>query len=193
MMFIFLAPLTVLGMLAGVLVEVVSVVSNVEKETMVVTFVTQQLRMMLNEVDLDQNGMISQGEFSDLVVRQDAARMMASVGVDVIGLADFCDFLFSDCEFISFSSFMELVLQLRGTNQATVKDIVDMRKFVRQELVDHTMKLVKEQEDMLVTFVDDLDRSRSETQVQDPPVAINRRRQQRAAKAGTSRIFGSIA
>jgi len=135
-MFMFLGPLTVMGMLAGVLVEVVSVVSSVERETMVVTYVTEQLHRMLNEVDLDGDASLTQEEFQRLVVRPDAARMMASVGVDVIGLAEFCDFLFTDSEEISFASFMELVLQLRGTNQATVKDIVDMRKFMRQELTE---------------------------------------------------------
>merc|ERR1711907_858245 len=118
-------------MLAGVLVEVVSVVSAVEKETMVVNFVTEQLHKVLGEVDTDDNRSISQPEFQELVVRPDAARMMASVGVDVIGLAEFCDFLFADSEDISFGNFINLVLQLRGTNQATVKDIVDMRKFMR--------------------------------------------------------------
>eukprot|EP00927_Polykrikos_kofoidii_P018918 TRINITY_DN18808_c0_g1_i1.p1 TRINITY_DN18808_c0_g1~~TRINITY_DN18808_c0_g1_i1.p1 ORF type:complete len:820 (-),score=187.76 TRINITY_DN18808_c0_g1_i1:40-2499(-) len=136
MFFIFLAPLTLMGMLAGVLVEVVSVVSAVEKEAMVVNYVTEQLHKMLKEIDLDHNDSIEREEFQRLVVRPDAARMMASVGVDVIGLAEFCDFLFADADEISFASFIELVLQLRGTNQATVKDVVDMRKFMRQELSD---------------------------------------------------------
>merc|ERR1712025_1052586 len=74
------------------------------------------------------------GEFQELMVRPDAVRMMASVGVDVIALADFSDFLFADNEHITFLALLELVLQLRGTNQATVKDIVDLRKFIRQDV-----------------------------------------------------------
>merc|ERR1712025_241906 len=74
------------------------------------------------------------GEFQELMVRPDAVRMMASVGVDVIALADFSDFLFADNDQITFVSLLELVLQLRGTNQATVKDIVDLRKFFRQDV-----------------------------------------------------------
>eukprot|EP00929_Paragymnodinium_shiwhaense_P043238 TRINITY_DN22267_c0_g1_i1.p1 TRINITY_DN22267_c0_g1~~TRINITY_DN22267_c0_g1_i1.p1 ORF type:complete len:767 (-),score=211.86 TRINITY_DN22267_c0_g1_i1:435-2735(-) len=139
MAFIFLAPLTVMGMLAGVLVEVVSVVSSVEKEAMVVSFVGEQLHRLLKLVDADGNNMISRDEFQQLLMRPDAARMMQSVGVDVIGLAEFCDFLFKDTNFISMESFMQLVLQLRGTNQATVKDVVDLRKFIRQEMSDTVM------------------------------------------------------
>eukprot|EP00929_Paragymnodinium_shiwhaense_P005579 TRINITY_DN10775_c0_g1_i1.p1 TRINITY_DN10775_c0_g1~~TRINITY_DN10775_c0_g1_i1.p1 ORF type:complete len:805 (+),score=195.65 TRINITY_DN10775_c0_g1_i1:153-2567(+) len=143
MAFIFLAPLTIMGMLAGVLVEVVSVVSTVEKETMVVSYVTEQLMQMLSEVDVNNDERLTKDEFQNLVIRPDAARMMSSVGVDVIGLADFCDFLFADNEEISFGTFMDMVLQLRGSNQATVKDIVDMRKFVRQELNDVLKTLSK--------------------------------------------------
>jgi hypothetical protein len=132
--FILLAPLTVMGMLAGVLVEVVGVVSAVEKESMVVGFVREQMQEILRAVDEDGNESICLAEFQALVVRPDAARMMSSVGVDVLGLAEYCDFLFKDNSKISFAAFLDLILQLRGSNNATVKDVIDMRKFLRQEL-----------------------------------------------------------
>jgi hypothetical protein len=134
--FMLLAPITVMGMLTGVLVEVVSVVSAVEKETMIVSYVSEQMFSMLKEIDINDDEMLTKDEFQELVVRPDAARMMSSVGVDVLGLAEFCDFLFKDTDRISFGAFLDLVLQLRGTNQATVRDIIDMRKFIRQELTD---------------------------------------------------------
>eukprot|EP00929_Paragymnodinium_shiwhaense_P073135 TRINITY_DN3717_c0_g1_i1.p1 TRINITY_DN3717_c0_g1~~TRINITY_DN3717_c0_g1_i1.p1 ORF type:complete len:958 (-),score=250.10 TRINITY_DN3717_c0_g1_i1:172-3045(-) len=151
MAFIFLAPLTVMGMLAGVLVEVVSVVSAVERESMVVQYVSEELRKLLSLSD-DQDGTtrISRGDFQEVLLRPDAARMLTSVGIDVIGLAEFCDFLFKDSEEITFSSFMELVLQLRGTNGATVKDMVDMRKFFRQEITDTILSAMMDLEDVIV-------------------------------------------
>merc|ERR1712129_331694 len=42
---------------------------------------------------------------------------------------------------LSFPLFMETVLQLRGSNNATVKDIVDLRKFMAQELWNAEMRL----------------------------------------------------
>eukprot|EP00927_Polykrikos_kofoidii_P071938 TRINITY_DN68116_c0_g1_i1.p1 TRINITY_DN68116_c0_g1~~TRINITY_DN68116_c0_g1_i1.p1 ORF type:complete len:694 (+),score=103.16 TRINITY_DN68116_c0_g1_i1:49-2130(+) len=177
MVFIFLAPLTVMGMLAGVLVEVVSVVSSVEKETMVVSYVTEQLQKLLDEVDEDNNKRLTREEFQHLIVRPDAARMMASVGVDVVGLAEYCDFLFADNELISFGEFIELVLQLRGTNQATVKDIVDMRKFMKQELSDTVAGEVSLVQERLLSRLPELVASamharprNTSSAVPDPPV-----------------------
>merc|ERR1719330_2336869 len=84
-------------------------------------------------LDLDGNGSLSRGEFEALLVLPEAAQFMQDVGVDVVGLVEYSDFIFKDRE-MSFSDFVELILQLRGTNQATVKDIVDLRKQVMQQL-----------------------------------------------------------
>jgi len=63
---------------------------------------------------------------------------LQKIGVDVVGLVDFADCIFRDAKYenqqLTTSDFMELALQMRGTNKATVKDIVDMRKFILKEL-----------------------------------------------------------
>jgi hypothetical protein len=132
MLFILLAGLTVMNMLVGVLCEVVSVVSSVEKETLLVNFVKTQLQEMLATSGFDANNdnKISKEEFDGLLQKPQAARALQEVGVDVIGLVDFTDFIFKDGAELSFGDFMDVVLQLRGTNTATVKDIVDLRKLV---------------------------------------------------------------
>merc|ERR1712039_816160 len=68
---------------------------------------------------------------------------MQEVGVDVVGLVEYSGFIFKDSE-MSFTDFVELILQLRGTNQATVKDIVDLRKQVMQEFdaMTHEMEQI---------------------------------------------------
>lgn len=134
--FILLATLTVMNMLVGVLCEVVSVVSSVEKEQLTVNYVKAQLIRMFEDhgVDAQGEGGISKSEFDKLLVRPDAARIIQEIGVDVVGLVDFSDYVFRDGIQINFADFMELVLQLRGTNNATVKDIVDLRRYVLQEL-----------------------------------------------------------
>eukprot|EP00929_Paragymnodinium_shiwhaense_P088884 TRINITY_DN49196_c0_g1_i1.p1 TRINITY_DN49196_c0_g1~~TRINITY_DN49196_c0_g1_i1.p1 ORF type:complete len:1059 (+),score=300.06 TRINITY_DN49196_c0_g1_i1:74-3250(+) len=158
MVFVLLAPLTLMGMLSGILVEVVSVVSTVEKETQVVQFVGDQMFKLLKEVDKDGNGTIDYEEFLTLVLRPDAARMMSSVGVDVVGLTEFCDFLFLDRREIPFECLMNLVLQLRGSNTATVKDIVDMRKFIRQELSAYVISRINRSEERIMQHITQLDR-----------------------------------
>merc|ERR1712032_1241869 len=64
----------------------------------------------------------------------EAARALHEVGVDVVGLVDFSDYIFKDGDELTFQTFMEIVLQLRGKNTATVKDIVDLRKLIMPEL-----------------------------------------------------------
>jgi len=134
-MFILLATLTVMNMLVGVLCEVVSVVSAVEKEQLTVCYVKQKLMAMFDDpkVDTDGNCSISRQEFENMLLNQEAASIIQDMGVDVVGLVDFADIIFEDDIELTFGDFMELVMQLRGSNTCTVKDIVDLRKFVVTE------------------------------------------------------------
>lgn len=136
LIFMLLGSLTVMNMLMGVIVQVVSIVSAVEKEQMVVSYVKHQLQSVLktNGILTSGNNNITKTEFEELLQKGDAARALHELGVDVVGLVDFTDFIFQDDVQISFPNFMEMVLQLRGTNTATVKDIVDFRKFILSEM-----------------------------------------------------------
>lgn len=132
--YVLLATLTVMNMLVGVLVEVVSVVAAVEKEQLVVNYVRQQLQSLWDYGGLDTSGdgLMQKDEFENLLENPEASRCLSDVGVDVVGLVDFAEFIFRDEE-LTFGDFVELVLTLRGSNTATVKDMVDMRKFTIQE------------------------------------------------------------
>mmetsp|Transcript_12141 Transcript_12141/g.28341 ORF Transcript_12141/g.28341 Transcript_12141/m.28341 type:complete len:694 (-) Transcript_12141:177-2258(-) len=134
LLFILLATLMLMNMLVGVLVEVVSKVSDVEREQMEATFLKLHMQDMLARTDVDGDHMISKDEFEALFEKPKAIKALQEVGVDVIGLAELGEFLFKDIEDMSFPDFMECILQLRGSNVATVKNIVDMRMFITQEL-----------------------------------------------------------
>merc|ERR1712083_351077 len=84
--------------------------------------------------DVNEDERVSKDEFQSLLSNPDTVNIMSMVGVDVIGLLELSDFFFKDDESISFEDFFTTVLQLRGTNASTVKDIVDTRKFVLQEI-----------------------------------------------------------
>merc|ERR1711920_807805 len=71
-----------------------------------------------------------------------------------IGLVDFADFIFDgdgcgaeeDEPELDFPKFMDVVLQLRGSNNATVKDVVDLRKFVQNQFElyrKHTLEEIR--------------------------------------------------
>merc|ERR1712137_523666 len=110
------------------------------KEALELNFVKAKMVEVLQnaEVDVNKDMLISKTEFRDILLNREATKALHEVGVDVVGLVDFVDFIFgSDFEedgdqgtSLSFSDFMEVVLQLRGSNKATVKDVVDLRKFV---------------------------------------------------------------
>lgn len=129
--FVLLASLTVMNMLIGVLVEVVSVVASVEKETLQVNFVMSKLAKFLKL----EGGLITRRCFTDLICEPEAAKALREVGVDVVGLIDFADFIFDGSDSVPYRLFMDTVLQLRGSNTATVKDIVDLRKIVLTEVM----------------------------------------------------------
>lgn len=146
LIFILLSSLTVMNMLVGVLCEVVSVVSAVEKEQLTVNYVRQRLQSMFlgTAFDQDGSGSISKLEFESMLTSREAAEIIQDLGVDVVGLVDFADHLFAEDDTdLSFADFMELVLQLRGSNNCTVKDMVDLRKFVVTELESKEHRIVE--------------------------------------------------
>eukprot|EP00927_Polykrikos_kofoidii_P083244 TRINITY_DN8483_c0_g4_i1.p1 TRINITY_DN8483_c0_g4~~TRINITY_DN8483_c0_g4_i1.p1 ORF type:complete len:819 (-),score=154.43 TRINITY_DN8483_c0_g4_i1:45-2465(-) len=131
--FVLLASMTVMNMLVGVLCEVVQCVASIEKEMLQVNFVKNQIQTVCDE--MGNSDSIGRVEFDRLLSTPSAAVALAEVGVDVVGLVDFGDFIFGTQESICFNEFMETVLQLRGSNMATVKDVVDMRKSFMSEIL----------------------------------------------------------
>merc|ERR1712048_1487083 len=136
---IVLSAFTIMNLLIGVLCEVVGSVAAAEKEAIAVSLVKEKVVQVLSEhgLDKDGDGLISKEELHGLAEHEESAKHLQEAGIDVVGLLDLADVIFqSDLhghEFkkkLNFAEFIELVLQLRGTNTATVKDIVDLRKFV---------------------------------------------------------------
>jgi len=135
-LFILVATLTIMNMLTGVLVQTISAVSDVEREQMSVQWVKVKLLEVMRNTGLDEDGdmQISRTEFQKLLLNPNAAKLVQEVGVDVVGLVDFAELIFENGRDLSFPEFMEWVLQMRGSNVATVKDLVDLRKFVTLEM-----------------------------------------------------------
>jgi len=153
-MYVLLSALTVMNMLIGVLCEVVSAVASTEREELTVNHVRQQMRYIMEEqsIDKDGDGEISKEEFLQIIENGQAIKVLFDIGVDPMGLMDLVDFIFEDetdedghvCpKNLTFVEFMELVLSLRGSNNATVKDVVDLRKFVHKETMLTITRLAK--------------------------------------------------
>merc|ERR1719264_924349 len=120
-------------MLIGVLCEVVSVVAQVEREDMLVKDLNRKIHEIMSSFDLHRSEMVSKDKFALLMQNPDATQILHEVGVDVVALFEYVDYIFRGADTLSLAEFLETVLQFRGTNTATVKDIVDMRKFMLSE------------------------------------------------------------
>eukprot|EP00927_Polykrikos_kofoidii_P002916 TRINITY_DN11164_c0_g1_i2.p1 TRINITY_DN11164_c0_g1~~TRINITY_DN11164_c0_g1_i2.p1 ORF type:complete len:760 (+),score=148.07 TRINITY_DN11164_c0_g1_i2:122-2281(+) len=134
--FVLLSSMTVMNMLVGILVEVVGAVSAVERQQLSVQFVKSRIMKLMKDTGLDADGdmMITKAEFESLLLNRKAAKLVQDIGVDVVGLVDYSDFLFKNNDALTFNEFMNLVFELRGCNTATVKDIVDLRRSVLSEM-----------------------------------------------------------
>jgi hypothetical protein len=130
-LYIALAALTVMNMLIGVLCEVISAVAEEEKESMMVDKVHDKFADVVKSLDKDGSGMLSWDEFQQIMDMPDAIDALESVNVDVEVMVDMAeDFFFDDGEKVdvSFECFMEMVLDLRGGQSASVENIMTLAK-----------------------------------------------------------------
>jgi len=128
------STIVLMNMLMGIIVQVMQVVGAMENEAATTHKVKTKITEILRNMDKDSNDKLSEEEFQALLTTPETAIVIKDLGVDPVGLVDFADFIYRDQSEISFPEFLDLLIQLRGANQATVKDIVDLRQFVTQEL-----------------------------------------------------------
>eukprot|EP00929_Paragymnodinium_shiwhaense_P033298 TRINITY_DN18310_c0_g1_i1.p1 TRINITY_DN18310_c0_g1~~TRINITY_DN18310_c0_g1_i1.p1 ORF type:complete len:524 (+),score=127.76 TRINITY_DN18310_c0_g1_i1:189-1760(+) len=136
-LFIILACLTVLNMLIGVLCEVISAVAATEREELLTVMVSDTIKKIMKQIDTNGDGMISFTEFRKILEYPSALRALQQAGVDPAGTVDFADLFFiEDGEPIQlpFDRFMEMVLDLRGSNGATVKDVMTLWKQINPRM-----------------------------------------------------------
>eukprot|EP00931_Biecheleriopsis_adriatica_P032470 TRINITY_DN18949_c0_g1_i2.p1 TRINITY_DN18949_c0_g1~~TRINITY_DN18949_c0_g1_i2.p1 ORF type:complete len:872 (+),score=190.74 TRINITY_DN18949_c0_g1_i2:78-2693(+) len=147
--FMTLVSLTLMYMLVGVLVDVVGVVAASEKEGLVVSMIAQQMRAEMQKLGYKDDAELSQTDFQTIMVDSGVLKICHSVGVDVAVLADMMDVLFEQASkgssSLRFADLVEVVLSMRGSNPATVKDC--------KEQIRVTKQLLKESVDELLTEV----------------------------------------
>jgi len=146
--FILLATLTVMNMLVGVLVEVVGVVAGTEKEKMSILDVKYQLQEAMDALDIDPGTPFPQYEFGKILMFPEMLQVMQNVDVDPVALADTADFIYEDMERemkavglkpgidseppgLTFETFIDTVLKIRGKNKATVKDVKEQTRIMK--------------------------------------------------------------
>jgi len=133
--YVLVGSLIVMNMLVGILVEAVQTVATMEHEQIHVDFAKKVLWEMMMEGNADQDGdnRISEDEFVRLLERPEASVALMRLGVDTYAAMEYGQLLFEDGQPLTFGEFMDAILTLRGSNQTTVKDVVNLRKFTADE------------------------------------------------------------
>jgi hypothetical protein len=159
-LYVALASLTVMNMLIGVLCEVISAVAEEEKETMIVDKVHEKFSHIVQTLDTNDDGTLSWEEFEKLLDNQEAMEALESVGVDPETMVDISeDFFFEDGEpvAVTFGEFMDMVLDLRGGQQVTVKDVMRLGKRFSKKFIKVTdnMNIMHEKMDAILNMIYD--------------------------------------
>merc|ERR1712187_691449 len=108
------------------MVEVVSVIGATQREGMIVSLVATQLREAFALLQKDTQVPLSKFEFQQLLNEPSIIRILSEAQVDVVAFVEATEITFEDIEKngeigMSFESFVELVLDMRGTNPVTIK------------------------------------------------------------------------
>lgn len=162
--FVLLTSLTVLNMLVGVLVEVVSMVASAEKEGMSVSYISSQLREVISSLGYSQDEFLTKQQFQDILVEHRIADVMSNAGVDSVGLLMLSDVLFEDMHHegrLSYGDFFEIIVSMRGSQPSTAKSQNQMMRVVKKMIRDATTAIVtdlREDVNQLSTEIQELGR-----------------------------------
>lgn len=166
--FVLLVSVTIMYMLVGVLVEVMGKISVSEKESMTVTFVASQLREIMESLNVNPAESLSQTDFQNLLIQPDIALTISSVGVDAGVMMDMMDIIYEDLEKkgiigLSFETMVEIILNLRGANNATVKDVKELIRVMKVMIKESITVLHEKLHGELSSIRSDLGALREET------------------------------
>jgi len=134
LLYLLLETLTVLNLFIGVCCDVINRVGEAEGKHRRLEEAQQGTLKMVQEFDDDGNNSISMQEFRELCVSERCQQQLRELEIDVEDLWELADFIFFEKDEIGIEEFQKHIMQLRGSNIATVKDIVDMRKFFLEEI-----------------------------------------------------------
>merc|ERR1719453_2741336 len=120
-----------MNMLIGVLCEVMLGVSSVEQEDQVKHQMSKTLLVMLENLDDDHSGHLSQQEMKEVMEEPDAVAVLKDINVDTQHLLDVFDMLYEHEETtLPIPVIMNIVLTLRGQRPATMNDIAKEQNFL---------------------------------------------------------------
>mmetsp|Transcript_21185 Transcript_21185/g.38087 ORF Transcript_21185/g.38087 Transcript_21185/m.38087 type:complete len:851 (-) Transcript_21185:256-2808(-) len=137
--FILLSSLTIFYMLVGVLVNSVGVIAASEKEGASVSFISTTLREKMEQFNYSTEAPLDRAEFQKMLVEPEITQTIQGVGVDIVILVDMLEVVYEDLnkngkQGLTFEEIIELILNMRGANPATVKDVKEQVRITKSML-----------------------------------------------------------
>ncbi|CAE7191527.1 unnamed protein product, partial [Symbiodinium necroappetens] len=111
-------------------------------EGMTVSYIASTLRQLMQQLNYSTEVPLSQREFQALLVEEEVDRLLSGMGVDVVALVDTADVIYEDMnkmgKSMTFENLVDTILNLRGKNTATVKDVKEQARVIKS-MVQHTL------------------------------------------------------
>mmetsp|Transcript_42241 Transcript_42241/g.92045 ORF Transcript_42241/g.92045 Transcript_42241/m.92045 type:complete len:371 (-) Transcript_42241:19-1131(-) len=143
-LFIFLASMTLMNMLIGIICDVVRSVTESQKEQNELVDMTSKISAMLFSMDADYDGFLSRAGFGKFMHHEGTMKFLHDVGVDVHAVLDEVEGMFlNPNDKIGVEDFADVVGQFRKNSAATTRSIAGLRKFVRDQ-TDQIKESVRE-------------------------------------------------
>lgn len=128
--FITIITFVLLNMLVGIMCQVAHVTAALEKEERAATDLRDELAIML--CDEDQNS-IGPEVLDVLIEDPENVKFMLNMGIDVVDLVEQAHILFPNHLRYDFNGFVNMLMNMRGSNQITFKDLCSLKSWMFHE------------------------------------------------------------
>merc|ERR1712137_840298 len=110
---------------------------------MTVQFLSTCLREQMEQNNYSTDTPINRFEFQKLLLLPEVTRTISSIGVDVVVLVDMLEVLYEDIvkegkDGLEFEEIISIILNMRGSNPATVKDVKEQLRILKSMLKMNT-------------------------------------------------------
>lgn len=154
-----LANITLMNMLTGVLVSVISAVAEAEHEAILLDNVKDILMQVLISSDKNDDTLVNKTEFFSMFHSKMVVSALSEVGIDVFSLPKMAEILYDELESdgkqgLTFEELMEFLLKMRRQNVTTVKDLVDLKKWIQTHYDPKVHEFLTDVDEALRYFVE---------------------------------------
>lgn len=164
--FVVIASITVMYMLVGVLVEAVSQIAIQEKENLTVSYIAAKVREKLESQGQGEEQIFSKATLQALLIDHEMAQLLISVDIDIVALVDTLDIVYEDMEKagsdMTFVKVIDLLLNGRGKNSATVRDTKDVLRIVKSVVKSSAEDMLQNVQSEFATIREGLSQIRAE-------------------------------